>query len=178
MPKTIKLFHILGLVLFFGTVPVHILLGQIALSYFENGDTSLAATYRMILVQVIQMLTLPGLALLWLSGLFSVFRSKGRILRQKWILMKLALVFLVSVNGVVILTSLAKELAFHYGMAAATGEIAEEITALTTQEDLFGTLNLLMILAICALACYKPGRIGKTATIKHPEQKVEQITAT
>lgn len=177
MPKTLRFFHLLGLCLFAGSIPVHILAGQFAMAAVNAQDFVTAAGHRLTVDLAIQFLTLPGLGLLWLTGIFAWWRFGSDFLRIKWIRAKLLLVLLITLNGILVLTPLAADLAQLSMLAAQSGQLPSNYLDLVFQEDLFGTLNLLMVLSAVMLACYKPWKRRKNTSQKRLSNSFEH-TAT
>lgn len=155
MTKPLKILHLLGLALFLGSIPGHIVLGEIAGSGagLAGFSSLLQAKHVMVLA-----LTLPGLLLMLLTGAGLLLTSRG-LWRTRWMRVKLGLVVLVALNALLVLTPLGAQIAALAGEAAASGVVPPALAGLALRESLFGALNLVMILTIVALAVTKP-RLG------------------
>jgi hypothetical protein len=89
------------------------------------------------------------------SGL-GLLLTKRELLRTGWTRLKLWLALLVVLNGVAMLSPLGAEIATLAGDAAASGVVLPALSGLEACEGLFGAANVLMVLAIVALAVGRP----------------------
>ena len=153
MIATLKLLHLLGLALFLGSIPGHVLLGRLAAGATSPGEAALLLGTKHISTLV---LTLPGLALAVASGAL-LLAARRELLGRRWMQVKLGLVALVAANGLAMLTPTGAALA-RLAEGAAGGVLPPEAAALAAREGLFGAANLVMVLAILALAVARPGR--------------------
>jgi len=80
--------------------------------------------------------------------------------RARWMAAKLVLVTLITLNGVLVLRPVARDLAFSAQTAATTGSPPPAFAELQRRESLFGDANLAMILATIALSVFRPGSRG------------------
>ncbi|CAA7612192.1 hypothetical protein [Magnetospirillum sp. SS-4] len=158
MRPSLKFLHILGIALFLGSLPGHIVLGGV----LPGGDIpalGIMFSRRIVLILTLAA-TIPGLVLAVGSGL--MLRSRLSPPRPSWLgwhmragLTVLAVGLLVITPQVFALAGMAAELAEDRFDPAAWGR-AKLI------EDVAGTVNLLLALATMALACFKPDwRRGK-----------------
>lgn len=147
-----KFLHIIGLSLFAGSIGGHILFSAIA---DQAGDLAQVAALRWGLELSVRFLTLPGLGLLWLSGLLMLAKKPG-YLKARWLLVKLGFAGLITVNGVFILTPLVGDLSGLAADAVRKGTLSDGYWTMRLYEDIAGTINLVMVLFVVVMACYKP----------------------
>lgn len=153
MEKILKSAHLVGLALFLGSIPGHIVLGRLAdpAADLQGFALLMQAKYVSVLA-----LTLPGLALVLLSGSALMLRRGMTPDKLRWMAAKLALVALISLNGALVLTPLAREIAAAAQAAVAAASLPAGFADLTRRESAFGALNLAMVFAVIALAVFKP----------------------
>ncbi len=152
MDKTLKVAHFVGLALFLGSIPGHILLGRLADPADLPGFALLMhAKYVSVLA-----LTLSALFLTLLSGIALMLRRGMTPNRIRRMAVKLVLVALIMLNGTLVLRPVAAEMAHSARAAAKTGILSPEFAALQRREGAFGAANLAMILAVIGLAVFKP----------------------
>ncbi|WP_259782074.1 DUF2269 domain-containing protein [Aestuariispira ectoiniformans] len=147
-----KFLHIVGLSLFVGSIGGHILFSSLADSMM---DLAQIAVLRTGLDLSVRYLTLPGIGLLWLSGLYMVLKH-SRMLRANWLRVKIAVSVLVTINGIFILTPIVGKLARLAKQAVGDGGFSAEYWTFRVYEDIAGTINLAMVLLVVVMACYKP----------------------
>jgi hypothetical protein len=155
--KLVKALHLVGLALFLGSIPAHILLGRLATAEGDLAHTALLLHAKHVSVLA---LTLPGLALIVVTGLGLVVSARS-LMQARWLWAKLALAILVMLNGALILTPTGAAIAALATEAAATGIVPPTLAALQARESLFGAINLTMTFGIIALAVLRPGWRGR-----------------
>lgn len=153
MNKLLKIGHLIGLALFVGSVCGHILLGKIV-----DPDTDLAAFAALMQAKRVnvQVLTIPGLGLMLLTGFTLMVRRGVRPTRDLWLGAKLLLVTLITLNGLLILGPLSGDMATVAQNAVQAGVLPAGFAAMEQREALFGAVNMTMILAVIGLAAAKP----------------------
>ena len=166
MNKILKITHFLGLAVFLGSIPGHIVLGRLVDPAADlKGFTLLMhAKYMTILA-----LTLPGVALMLLTGIAMMLRRGTTPNKFRWMAVKLALVALIALNGAFVLTPLARDIAAAAQAAVTTGSLPAGFADLARKEGAFGAANLAMILAVIGLAVVKPS-LGRTAVNTRAEE--------
>ncbi len=166
MMKSLKIFHFIGLAVFFGSIPAHILLGIMADQY--AGTEAFASIYRIKYMNTL-FLTTPGLVLMLVTGITMMLKGRMTPNQVRWMALKLPLVTLIALNGFFILTPAGKEIAeiaeaslkLQGAGLQATG-LPDAFHTVKTKEDIFGTLNLIMILIVVSTSVIKP-RLRKKA---------------
>lgn len=154
MRSTLRFLHFLGLALFIGSLPGHIVLGRVV----PGGDIPAQGVLfaRTVIKMMTLFVTMPGLGLAVLAGL-GLWTLAPRP-RAGWMKAHLLIGLLVLANGAVVLTPQVLSLA---GQAQAL--VDDRFDALVwqrakTAEDVAGTINLLAALASMAIACARPRR--------------------
>jgi hypothetical protein len=152
MRKALKFLHLLGFAVFLGSIPGHIVLGRLAgsASSLDGFAILQQAKHTSILA-----LTLPGLTLIAASGL-GLLLTRRELLRDRWMRLKLGLALLVVLNGVLVLSPIGAEIARLASEAAASGVIPPALSPLEARESSLGAANVLISLAIVALAVARP----------------------
>lgn len=153
MEKILKIAHFFGLAVFLGSIPGHIVLGRLVDPTADLQGFALLthAKYMSVLL-----LTLPGLLLMFLTGIALMLRRGMTPNKLRWMAAKLTLVALIALNGAFVLTPLARDIAAAAQAAVTTGSLASGFADLARKEAAFGAANLAMILAVIGLAVVRP----------------------
>lgn len=154
MNKVLKIFHLIGLAVFLGSIPGHILLGRMVEAITDPGQVAQLLQAKHLATAA---LTIPGLAVAVVSGAALLARRR-ELLRSGWMRAKLGLVAVVVVNSLFFLLPLASEIAATGNDALSGAVVASRLAALDSREDILGAVNLLMILAIIAVSVTRPRR--------------------
>ena len=160
MYRVAKLFHLLGLTLFLGSVFGHIVASIGAESRDRRHSSQRVRTFR----SATRYLTLPGLALALVSGLAMAGKSGLPALRQRWLLVHAGLAIAIVATTATIVGPagqriLAASLAFAHNEPGAT--LAAILDA-KSSEDAFGRINLALALAAIVIGVFKP-RLSRRA---------------
>ena len=154
MLKFVKALHLIGLAMFFGSILGHITMGLVP-GVSEDPGTALVA--RQAIDVATSYLTLPGLALLLVTGAFMAVKGRLPILRRRWLMLHIVFGALILLNAAFVLAPLGQELlGLATEAAAGTGPL-ERIHRLEGREAAFGAANVLFCLAALMLAAIKPG---------------------
>jgi len=153
MTRLLKTCHLIGLTLFLGSILGHIVAGAAA---GAPGTQSFLYAREHIALAT-QFLTLPGLALAVASGIALAAVSRLSPLRQRWLAAKIALTVAILINSAIFVApSGARALAGALALSKGdNGAMAEILSALRI-EQIAGTVNILLILAIVLLGVFKP----------------------
>ena len=141
--SSLKVLHLMGLVLFLGSIFGHIVAGILG-GGPVSGDRFLAAP---------QFLTLPGLGLLLLSGV-GLWLMSWSVKNSRWLGVHMGLAALVTLIAFVVVLPAGAEM-----MALASTDMVanmEKIVAANRFEDIGGAVNVLLILIITGLGVAKP----------------------
>lgn len=151
--KLSRLCHLLAVCLFVGSIPTHIILGEVAQTVSDPYRFAIYHEAKLILSVG---LTATALAIVVMSGLWGMWRRRD-YLREGWFRLKLIFVALIAANGGLILTPTATRMADMAATAHANAQALDPaFQGLLTQEAIFGALNLILIMAVVALAVYRP----------------------
>lgn len=148
MLKLTKSFHVLGVVLFFGSILGHAVAG-LAETVNDSPETRLLA--RQVINVATLYLTIPGMGLLLLSGIGLVVRRQ-RPLRN--LAPHLILVSLTLLNAVFILLPAGQMILQATSGLADSGA---DLAALDRREAIFGAINILLCLVAVFVGVIKPG---------------------
>ncbi len=150
--KVLKVFHIVALCVFVGSIPAHIVLGGLAQS--SQGAESFAALHQAKYALTVG-LTGAGIAVTVVSGILLML-SRRALLRTRWLRLKLFLMAIIVFNGAAILTPLAEQMKDMALLAIDTGVLSSNFHNLENRESFAGAINLLLILTVLVLSVVKP----------------------
>lgn len=152
MRPTLKTLHLLGLALFLGSLPGHIIIGHFGP---DSGIPIQGVVFARHLLQALCLFsTLPGLILLLVSGLLAWRDTRRNHPLGRWLALHIGFGLAVVANGAAVLTPVIFTLtATAHGLmdgaeAQAAWDRAKQI------EDIAGTLNLLMALVCLGLGVW------------------------
>ncbi len=151
MPRGLKLAHFGGLVIFLGSILTFIVIS----AQIENASLENIAFGREIISTGTSVLTLPGMWLLAVTGLWLGYTRYG--LKQRFFQLKLVIISLVILNAhffVVPAVTDATELA---AQSLAQGQLLPEYRSAYIRESLFGALNVLLTLSAAAIGVWRIG---------------------
>ncbi|MBE7638019.1 DUF2269 family protein [Sneathiella sp. P13V-1] len=161
--KILKVFHIVAICVFVGSIPSHIILGEIA-QVMPLGE-SFVAIYKTKAVLTYG-LTAAGLAMSVISGGLIVLRHRA-MLKTPWLRLKLVLVAGIVINAVKNLIPIAKDMSVLAAQAAEAGSLPPEFLGLKAQEAIFGPINLALIICVIILSVAKPSLWKKVRRAQH-----------
>lgn len=139
----LRLFHIVGMAAFVGSVLAMIILAR---SHDFSGDWGQIAVARADVLRITRYATLPGLGLIVLTGLLLLGGRVGPLLRQRIMRIKLALVALLVLNTTILVVPTVARLALLAEAAVQSPAAQAAFLAVHWREDVFGALNLLLLL--------------------------------
>jgi hypothetical protein len=144
MYRIAKILHLLGLALFLGSIFAHIVAGQIGggpgSAHFAFARAEISAATRA--------LTMPGLLLALLSGLWMAVLTRLSPLRQPWLAFHAGLALVV--------LAIAATLVIPAGKTLLAGGGLDEMVAALTVEQVAGAINIALTLALAAIGVFKP----------------------
>ena len=153
--SSLKVLHLMGLVLFLGSIFGHIVAGILG-GGPVSGDRFLAA--REHIAAATQFLTVPGLGLLLLSGV-GLWLMGWSVKNSRWLGVHMGLAVLVTLIAFVVVLPAGAEM-----MALASTDMVanmEKIVAANRFEDIGGAVNVLLVLIITGLGVAKPRWVRK-----------------
>lgn len=147
----VRALHIIGVVLFFGSILGHAIAD---LAEGVHGNTQAYLVARQIVDVATWYLTLPGLVLLTLTGIGLVV-MRQRPLRH--LRLHLFIATLILANAIFILLPTGQViLGVANNLAAGTGN-SGKLSILQGREAMFGAINILLCLAATFIGVIKPG---------------------
>jgi hypothetical protein len=144
--KSLKLIHLLGLALFLGSV-----FGHIATGALPGAGTPAFIAARENISLLTRVLTLPGLGLAMASGVAMVLSTRMKLIRARWVLLHATLAIVVVLLTVLIVAPAGKRV-----LAAARTGTESAIQAGLWTEHLFGAANIVLVVAVMAVAIWRP----------------------
>jgi len=153
MKNTFKLLHLIGLVMFMGSI-----LSFIAMNKFVGASTDamLISHQRQFVSAITWALTIPGMWILIIAGSLTALTGKYRLIEHRWLITKLALAALILINGTFFIAPLVSQVTSIAEQSAIQGQLLPTYMPLKTKEDMYGIANFLMILIVIFLAIFKP----------------------
>jgi len=151
MLKFIKALHVIGVGLFFGSILGHAVAG-LAPGIHDSPHTRLVA--RQIIDVATYYLTLPGLALLLLTGVALVVKRERPI---RNLAPHLFIAVLILVNAIFILYPTGQDVLGVTRDLAAGAQSDGVLQALEGREAMFGAINILLCLLAILVGVIKPG---------------------
>lgn len=164
MTKLVKTVHLIAMAVFVGSIPGHIVLGALG---DPAEDLAAFAAYHAAKHALTLALTVSGLALVIVSGLVLAGLQRG-LLKRRWLQVKIVLVALITLNAAVFLVPLSGAMAALARDAVTQGTLAPAFAGLAAREAVSGAANLVMIVAVIALAVFRPGRRTAQARTASP----------
>jgi len=152
--KTIgKVLHLSGLIMFIGGIVSSIAMNHVTL---KSEDAALVYHQRLFVSEITSVLTIPGMWILIISGGLMAFAERSRLFGHRWLIAKLLLASAVVINGAFILTPLVDQVTALAEQSSSQGHLLRSYVTLKAEEDLYGTLNFIMLIAAFFLAILKP----------------------
>ena len=148
--SSLKVLHLMGLVLFLGSIFGHIVAGILGGGPVSGGRFLAAREH---IAAATQFLTLPGPGLLLLSGV-GLWLMSWSVKNSRWLGVHMGLAVMVTLIAFVVVLPAGAEM-----MALASTDMVanmEKILAANRFEDIGGAVNVLLILIITGLGVAKP----------------------
>jgi hypothetical protein len=151
--KTAKALHFIGLAMFLGSI-----LGHIAIGFVPGAkDQPQAMLFGRQAIEIATWsLTIPGLALLVVTGLFMTFHGGLGFGRRRWLTTHQIIGALILLNAALILVPVGDDLFGAASQIVHGGGSREAFAALAARERMFGAANLVLALATIFVAVLKP----------------------
>lgn len=148
----LRILHIVGLAMFLGSILGHIVLSSLPVS----GDPQAFLFVRMAIIRETHALTLPGLGLLLVSGLWLTMSRHGGFFKQRWLTVHQILALFVLLNALLVLAPVGDHLLQLARSAHEGAPSYESVLTLKSKEAAFGATNLVLSLLATAIAVYRP----------------------
>ncbi|HRY24492.1 MAG: DUF2269 family protein [Geminicoccaceae bacterium] len=157
MLKLVKALHLLGAMLFFGSILAHVTTGLIP---GAEDDPQTALVIRQAIAIATSYLTMPGLILLLVTGTSMIVKARLPIFRLRWLTLHALFGLLIALNAALVLYPTGRE-ALEVATQVAAGLLPiDQLHALGAREATFGPVNVLLCLATVLVAVIRP-RLGK-----------------
>lgn len=153
MLKVVKALHLIGLVMFFGSILGHITAGFIP---GAQDDPQTALIARQAIDVATTYLTVPGLVLLLLTGIFMIVKRKLPIFKFRWLTLHAIFGLLILLNAAFVLYPVGQDLLELASQVATGVQPTDQLHALEGREAAFGAANVLLCLAAMFVAVIKP----------------------
>ena len=147
--SSLKVLHLMGLVLFLGSIFGHIVAGSLSGGPVSGGFL----VAREHIAAATQFLTVPGLVLVLASGV-GLWLMGWSVKNSRWLGVHMGLAVMVTLIAFVVVLPAGAEM-----MALASTDMVanmEKIVAANRFEDIGGAVNVLLILIITGLGVAKP----------------------
>jgi hypothetical protein len=153
MYKVAKALHFVGLAMFLGSI-----LGHISIGFVPGArDQAQAMLFGRQAIEIATWsLTVPGLALLVVTGLFMTFRGGLGFGRRRWLTVHQIIGALILLNVAFILVPVGGELLHLAAEIIQDSGTMEAFNALKGREGMFGAVNLVLALVTIFVAVLKP----------------------
>ena len=156
MSKFVKALHLIGVVMFFGSILGHITVGLVP---GANDDPQTALIAREAIVAATTYLTVPGLVLLLLTGIFMIVKGRLPVFKTRWLTLHALIGLLIALNAAFVLYPTGQE-TLEIASQVATGALPMvQLHVVEGREAAFGAVNVLLCLTMVFIAVVKP-RIG------------------
>lgn len=153
MLKFVKALHLLGVVMFFGSILGHVSVGLVP---GARDDPQTALVVRQAIDVATNSLTVPGLVLLLFTGIFMIVKGKLPIFKMRWLTLHAIFGLLIVLNAAFVLYPIGQELLETASLAAMGALPMEQLHAIEGREAAFGAANLLLCLIMVFIAVVKP----------------------
>lgn len=139
MNKGAKFIHIIGLVLFLGSIFTYTLISTLT----KNASLADIVFAREIISAGTTYLTLPGLFIIVLSGIISTIKEV-RFLKHRWLNVKFAALVIILLNTFIFILPAANDALELAKASLAEGKLLSEYSAAYMQESIAGGVNVLL----------------------------------
>jgi hypothetical protein len=148
-----KALHLLGLAMFLGSI-----LGHVSIGFVPGArDQAQAMLFGRQAIEIATWsLTIPGLALLVVTGLFMTLYGKLGFGRRRWLTVHQIIGALILLNAALILVPVGSELLDVASKIVQGSGSIEAFAALAGRERMFGAANLVLALVTIFVAVLKP----------------------
>jgi len=154
-----RLLHFIGLAMFLGSIFGHIALGALP---GAEADAHSVVLSSLAVVHTTKTLTLPGLGLVIVTGVWMTLSYHGGFFRARWLTVHQVLSLLILLNSLVLLRPLGLQVLEVARGLHGPGFDLTSLHTLTREEKTFGAINLVLTLATIAVAVYRPRLLRRT----------------
>jgi hypothetical protein len=151
--QSLRLLHLLGLVLFLGSIFSHIVIGQ-APGAMQDPAALLFA--RKAISAATHVLTIPGLALSVVTGIGMFGFRRNVLLGARWFKIHAMIAALIVIITGIIMLPVVEKLLYLANLIASGNVTIESFQGASMREHLFGALNMLLTFAAAYLGVFRP----------------------
>lgn len=146
-----KLAHFGGLVIFLGSILTFIVISAL----IEGASLENIAFGRKIISTGTNALTLPGMWVLAITGIWMGYKRYG--FKQRFVQIKLALIALVILNANIFIVPAVTSATEIAAQSLLQGQLLPEYKAAYMRESLFGAVNVLLTVAAAVIGVWRVG---------------------
>jgi hypothetical protein len=157
--RSLKVLHLVGLTLFLGSIFGHIVSSVLG---GQAGNSAAFITAREHIQVATYALTLPGLALAVLSGAGMMIVARMNPTRVPWLAVHAGLAAVVAFLAAKFIVPNVQKILADALAAAPVDTIAQ----IKLFEDIAGSINVLLTLAIIVIGVYKPAMFRRKAAVR------------
>lgn len=158
MLRGLKLAHFGGLVIFLGSILTFIVIS----AHIEGASLENIAFGRKIISAGTNVLTLPGMWVLAVTGVWMSYKRYG--LKQRYFQIKLLLITLVIINAYFFIVPAATSATEIAAQSLTQGHLLPEYKAAYMRESMFGAVNVLLTLTAAIIGVWKIGADNRGQT--------------
>lgn len=144
MAKILRIMHILGLVMFLGSIIGYIVVNGMAVKSTNLEVVSFAKYFVYFGTRII---TVPGMWILILTGILLSYSSGYKIRANGWLKAKLLISLFIILIATFLIVPATKELAHIASDSVVKGALNPNMSKFQMREDIFGTINVIGIFA-------------------------------
>ncbi|MDH5391798.1 MAG: DUF2269 family protein [Gammaproteobacteria bacterium] len=149
----LKVLHILGLVVFLGSIITFIIASELS----NESDLAGLVFARELISTGTLIITIPSMWLVIVTGTGMAIISAR--LKQTWVRIKFVVSIIIAINAHAFVMSAVKEATLLAKTSLQKGIIHVDYLQAYTEESMFGAINVLLILSLIIIAVFKPGKI-------------------
>lgn len=153
MAEKLKVFHLLGVIMFFGSILAHTVASIFA---SLSDDPQILYIVRQVMQAETKFLLIPGIFIFLLSGIAMIKVKKIKLKNCRWLMVHAVIGVLVVLNAFFILLPAGQEL-LDLSLQVANGTLPiEGLQTVKKTESIFGGINLILCLLLIILGVIKP----------------------
>jgi hypothetical protein len=153
MLKALKAIHIVGVALFLGSIFAHIATGQTPAALTEPAATLFS---RQAIDIATRYVTVPGLAIVVISGILMVAIGYPNLLKRGWLVLHAAVAAIIVVITITVMLPAGRDILTAAAALASGAGTREAFDATAMREHSFGAANIVLALAAIVLGAVKP----------------------
>jgi len=151
MIKFLRTIHLLGLVMFLGSIISYIIINEMA---GKSNNLEIISFVKSYVYFGSKTITVPGMWLLVMSGIIMSYRGGYSIKDTNWLKTKFIVAILIILNATFLIMPATRELAHRANDSLIKGVLNSDMDKFQMREDMFGTINVIGIFANIILVIY------------------------